>query len=462
MDWEQERKQEKEAKNRRKQMLKKLAIRIIMPVFILIVILAFSPLLIGVNDAGYRTVIQYPSGTLKVKFSAGIYMQWFGKIKEYNDFITFDHDVKTSNSEATIDQKGIPVRYQDGGMGSVYGISRFALPNDEDTMIELHKAFRSNEGVAYKLIRPVVEETMNLTAGLMNSEEAYATKRAIFTELAKAQISKGKFETVLKPIITTDATTGKSVRKEIPIIKEDAKTQQRIHIYSDLATYGISLAGFQLNNPGFEKRTLDQIAEKRAAGMAIITAKANAERAKQEAITAEEKGKADVVTAEYKKLVLKAQAVVDAERKARVAVIAAQQQVSVAEQERLEAVERAKKLVDVAEQNKLEAEQLKLAAVEYKQEQISRGEGDGGYKRLVMEADGALEQRLSAWTIAMKYFAIEFGKQKWVPEIQFGGNSNGNQAGASRVSDFMDLLMTKAAKDIHLDMTMKPQAKPGQ
>ena len=65
------------------------------------------------------------------------------------------------------------------------------------------------------------------------------------------------------------------------------------------------------------------------------------------------------MTARYEKEVLKEQAIVDAQRAKEVAVIAAQQQ------------------VEVARQQRLEAEQKKLAALEYKQEQVLRGEGDG-------------------------------------------------------------------------------------
>ena len=89
--------------------------------------------------------------------------------------------------------------------------------------------------------------------------------------------------------------------------------------------------------------------------MAIITAKANAERARQDAITAEEQGKAAVMKAKYEKEVEKERAIVDAQKMKQVAVISAAQK------------------VDVAEQTKLEAEQKKLAANEYKQEQVLRG-----------------------------------------------------------------------------------------
>ena len=65
----------------------------------------------------------------------------------------------------------------------------------------------------------------------------------------------------------------------------------------------------------------------------------------------------------------------------------------------------------VASQSRLEAEQKKLAAAEYKQEQTLRGEGDAAYKRLVMKADGALQQKLDAYIRVNARYA-EAGKAK--------------------------------------------------
>lgn len=430
----------------------KLGTRIGIPILIIVLVLIASVMVMGVNDAGQRTVVQYPNGKLFVKFDAGWYPQWFGKTTEYNDLITFDFDRSgAEGGKAVLDQPGISVRYQDGGMGTVFGKSRYMLPSDEKTMIDLHKAFRSNTGVANKLIKPVTEEAMNLTAGLMTSEDAYATKRAIFTELAKEQIAKGKYVTYLKRTVKTDEATGKTLAVQIPVIKRDDKTNMPIHVDSDLASYGITVKGFQLNDPGFEDTTRTQISLKREATMAIITAKANAEKAKQEAITAEEDGKRDVMTAKYKKEVLKEMAVVDASRIAEVAVIKAEQQVTVAEQTKLEALVKAYQRVAVAEQNKLEAEQKKLAAVEYEKEQTLRGKGDGAYKRQVFEADGALSLKLDTYERVMRQFAQEFGKQKWVPEVQMGGSGNG---AGNEASNLINLFTATTLKQLGLDMSM--------
>jgi hypothetical protein len=396
---------------------------------IIIAVVATLVMAFGINNAGHRTVVQYPTGTLYVKFTPGIYPQWFGTAEVYNDVITFDFDKTISEVDSSIDQTGISVRYQDGGTGTVYGKARFSLPADENTMLHMHKAFRSNRGVAQKLIKSITEEGMNLTAGLMSSEEAYAEKRSIYTQWASQQISKGKFQTRLEQVKTIDEGTGKTVTKNIPMISY-GENGLPIHLNSDLVDYGITVNGFQITDWDFEPKTLQQIATKREATMAIITAIANAERAKQDAITSEEQGKANVMTAKYQKEVLKEQAIVDAQREKQVAVIAAE------------------KRVEVARQQKLEAEQKKFAATEYKQEQILRGEGDGAYKRLVMQADGALAQKLSTYERVMERFAQAIEKQKWVPEVQMG---NGGKAGSNAMS-LIELMSVKAAKDLALDM----------
>jgi regulator of protease activity HflC (stomatin/prohibitin superfamily) len=413
-------------------MSKKFDVKMIVAIAVLAICLLVALMTSGINNAGHRTVIQYPSGALLVKFTPGFYLKWFGSADVYNDVITFDYDKVVTGTESSLDQVGIAVRYQDGGTGTVFGKSRFALPSDEETMLHLHKAFRSNNGVAQKLIKPVTEEGMNLTAGLMSSEEAYAEKRSIYTQWANQQISKGKFQTKLEKVTTLDESTSKTVTKNVPVISygEDGIP---VHLNSDLADYGIVVNGFQITDWDFEPKTLQQIATKREATMAIITAIANAERAKQDAITSEEQGKANVMTAKYLKEVLKEQAIVDAEREKEVATIAATQ------------------LVDVATQQKLEAEQKKFAAKEYKQEQILRGEGDGAYKELVMKADGALAQKLLTYERVMNRFAQAIEKQKWVPEIVMGNVGDGN---SSPATDMINMLNVKMAKDLALNMSM--------
>jgi len=405
---------------------------------------------IGINNAGHRTVVQWPNGTTFVKFTPGMYVQMFGTTWEYNDVLTFDFDKNENQEGATLDQDGIRVRYQDGGLGDVYGIARFRLPSDEETMLKVHKEFRSNSGIASKLLRNVTEEAMNQTAGLMSSEASYAEKRGIFGQWAKDQVINGKYKTkqqktyeveygyeyCLEPDLAEELVSEcrnvKKVTKWYPTILTVNNEPQ--HEVPDLKEYGITVTGFSIVDWGYEPKTLEQISTKREATMAIITAKANAERAKQDAVTAEQQGLANVTVAKYEQEVEKERQVVIAEREKEVAVIAAQRQ------------------VEVAAQKKLEQEQNKLAMAEYKQAEILRGEGDAAYKQKVIEADGALAQKLETYERVNARYAEAISQQKWVPDFQMGTQEG---SGAGNAQALIDMFAAKTARDISLDMSIK-------
>jgi hypothetical protein len=428
-----------------------------------LLLIIMIPFVVGRNTAGERTVIEYPNGKLSVKFSAGVYPKLFGSTKSYNNVLTLDFDREENEESATLDQNGIGVLYQDGGTGTVYGKVRFKLPDDEATMLNLHKDFRSPEGLAHKLIKGATEEVMNSTASLMNSEDSYATLRGTYSKWARYQLEHGIFKTETEQIITTEDSSKqfcvdlnfqdlseeqrqecrkvRRIKKTVPIITYKEGTKQPLTEASDLGVYGITISGFNMLQPAYEPSTMTQISEKRKQTMLIITSKANAERAKQDALTSESQGIANVVKAKYAEEVIKEKAIVVAEREKQVAEIKAQQ------------------LVEVARQGKLQAEQNKLAAGEIKLEQIALGEGESERKRLVMQADGALEQKLSAYRDVNYRYADAMGKHRLVPDIQFGGSNGQTGQTGSQVQDLMNLMMVNSAKQISLDMSLPAPVK---
>lgn len=427
--------------------LSKLIKVLLLPLIVLIVV----SMAVDWNHQGYRQIVQTGVGNVKCVFSYGPYWTGFGTSIPFNDVITFDFDKDENSisSGSSVEQVGIPVRYRDGGLGTIYGLVRFNLPDECEDMKKLAKEFKSNEGLALKLLKPTTEEVANQTAGLMTSEESYAEKRSIFSGWFEDQLERGRFHTKIEEIVTTEAgfehcldksllteeqfdecAKVRRTRERIPVIDE-ARTDR---VTNPLKQYGIVISGAPLKSPDYETSTLEQISKKRDATMGIITARANAERSKADAIAAEQAGKEAVVKAQYLKETEKAQAIVEAEKIQAVAVIAAEQK------------------VEVAKQVALEAEQKAKAAEFYKIEQIKIGEGDAERKRLVMEADGALEQKLATYKAVMTTGFIELGKQKWVPEVQM--NSTGGQStGSSNVAAMIDMLSAKTAKDLSLDIS---------
>lgn len=140
---------------------------------------------------------------------------------------------------------------------------------------------------------------------------------------------------------------------------------------------------------------------------------ANAKRAEQEALTTAKQGEANATAAKWEQEVIKA------------------------------------KLVTEAESNKAVAELAVQTAELEKRRLILEGEGEAAKKRLVMQANGALEQKLEAWITSQKYWADAFSKfpGALVPQVITGGSGSNNNA-----LNFMELMGVKAAKDLALDM----------
>jgi hypothetical protein len=188
-----------------------------------------------------------------------------------------------------------------------------------------------------------------------------------------------------------------------------------------LQQFGLRCYGYNINRVRYDDKIEAQIATQQQAIMDVQTAMAEAKKAEQRAITAQEQGKAEAATSKWKQEVIRAQVVTEAEQKK-----------------------------DIAKLNK-------EAAEFYKQEQILRGEGDSRYKEMVMAADGALTPKLEAYEKVMGRFAQEFAKQKWVPEVQF--NSGGAQAGGNEAANLISLLTAKTLKDLGLDLSV-PKGQP--
>ncbi len=407
----------------------------------------FAATTIGINDAGYRTVIQYPSGQIVIKFDPGWYFDFGGRTTVYKDVLTFDFEIPEGQEgrleAGTVGAHSISVRYQDGGLGDVHGKVQFSLPDDDLTMLEVHSTYRSNAGLANKLLVPVSRESAQQAAGLMTSEEAYAERRSDYGNFVRDQIRNGKYRTVLTDK-TVEVATGRLDALGIPIMDEQVtkvpiiatdETGAPIHERSAIDELGIALVSFQITDWDFEPRTLEQIQTKRTANMAIITAQANANKAEFQKLEVIAEGQKSVEQARYEELEVKTRQIVIAERDAEKLVIAATA------------------IVNVNEQNAFAAaEDLKAAKLE-KLAAIARGEGQARAKELIMLADGQLQIKLDAYVDVNNRYAQAIEKvDTWVPQIVMGGN--GDNSGGMNAMTLIELLGVRAAKDLSLDMDM--------
>ena len=274
------------------------------------------------------------TGDITVKNDAGLYWQGFGSITTYP--VSEDVDFETENLE---------VRFNDGSVAKVKGTVKFRLPSNPEKQKELHRDYATYENVERDLIIRNVGEALSNTATFMVAEDSYAAGRAVFSDLAMQQLKEGIFKTSTKTVDVIDTDGTKFKKKEIRIVY-DAEGKPEIQKESTLKYYGIEVVQFVVNDFKYDEKIEDLIARKKDAEQNKVVAMANAEKAKQDAITAEEQGKARVAEAKAKAEVEKITAVVEAQKKAEVAKLEAEQ----AKYEAQKIAEKGKAEAEVAKQ----------------------------------------------------------------------------------------------------------------
>lgn len=293
------------------------------------------------NTAGYIQVKQAAgSGSMTVRLQPGIYPQMFADIHEYK--ISDIYDFNSSDDQIT-------VRFNDAATAQISGQVKYKLPLAEDKILSIHQDFRSDAALHSDLVRQVVASALKQTATLFGAEEVYSTRRSEFINLINEQIKHGIYATTYTESWKKDEDGNTFIKRDVAIKMND-KGEPLLAERSAFDRYDIELIQLVINDITFDEKTQELIAERKKADQQKVVAKANAEKAKQDAITAEEQGKAAVAEAEAQALVEK-----------KTAVVAAEKEKEVAEQEALQAVEE-KKAIIARGQAEAESARLKVAA----------------------------------------------------------------------------------------------------
>ena len=353
--------------------------------------------LVETNDAGYIQVKQAAgSGKMSVRTEPGVYWQGFANIHTYT----------VSDVYEFTDENPIPVRFGDAANATITGQIKYRLPMAEDKLLAVHTDFRSDTALQSELIRRSVDAAIRQTASMFKAEEVYSTRRAEFVQLVNEQIKNGIYATVYTEELGRDEDGNRFIERLVAVKRNEAG-EPVISEPSTFRRYGVELVQLVISDPQFDETTNQLIAKRKEAEQEQVVAKAKAERAKQDAITAQEQGKANVAIAEAEALVIKKKAVIEAEKEKEV------------------------------------AEQQALQAVEQKKAIIARGQAEAEAARLKVDAgltplDRAQIERDTAIGVAEKMAGIKF------PELLvIGGGSNGatplNPFDAVGLKSFIDI-----------------------
>jgi regulator of protease activity HflC (stomatin/prohibitin superfamily) len=308
-------------------------------------LLLFSTRLFEMNNAGHIQVRQaWPSGDLSVRTQPGMYWQGCGDISTYPYASTLNftnghqgqggnHDVASEGGESDKQigdeanqffDSPFSATFQGNSTASVSGIVMFRFPKDVDKMLLIHTTYHSAESAVDTLIRQTVGEAIKLAGPMFTAEEARVTKREEYTSLVLEMIQNGiyKTESNIQQIKGEDGTARNVT---VTRIVHDDNGKPIVVKPSPLKDFGISIVQFSLRGLDFDKVTQDLMMAKKTAEQEKIVASTNAEKAKQDTITAQEQGKALVAKAQAEELVAKVRKTTQAQAEFEVAQYAAKQ-----------------------------------------------------------------------------------------------------------------------------------------
>ncbi|MFZ2407339.1 MAG: SPFH domain-containing protein [Methylobacter sp.] len=370
-------------------------------------------------DSTEIMVIQYPNGTLLAAVEPGWYGQWFGSVTKYPLRSQFSFSSAFDQGEAK--NESLKLRFNDGGHANVSGVVSWEMPVDHDHLIMIHRKFGNTKSVEQQIIRPTLESAAYTSGPLMSSTESAAEKRNLLLQYMQDQAKNGTYQTRTVSLKVPDPLTGveKTVNAAeivmaggIPVREQESSTK----------VFGINLLPMTINQIKYDDAIESQITQRQVSIQGVQIAQANALKAEQDAITAEKLGQAEAAKAKWTQEAIKAQKITEAQQFLEVATLEAKQ------------------------------------AEQYKNKQILEGQGNAEKKRLEMQANGALDQKLDAYVSIQKAYAQAIGAYKgaWVPQIVTGGAGGTAGSGAQQM---IDLLSVKAAKDLGINMSIEGAAQ---
>lgn len=284
------------------------------------------------EDVKNETIVvnQFPfSGRMEYWTTPGWKAQWFGRTTVYHK--TEQLWFGATNDENVPMGAPIPVIFNDASDGLIYGSLRIKLPTDIEHLSRIQTDYNGMDRLMNDLVRPTVTKVIYASGPLMSAFESYAEKKNDLIEYITDQLNNGVYKTTVQTVETQDAITGEVKKTKIATLIPDSVAPGgfKRSESSPFKYYGITIGAesggqVSVNKIDYSDKVKQQIAQQQEANMLIQTSKAKAAAAVQEAIRAEEEGKAKAAQAKWEQERIKATEVTKAEQEKEVSRLAAE------------------------------------------------------------------------------------------------------------------------------------------
>lgn len=425
-----------------------------------VLVLVVSGRLVHEVGADEIVVIQSPiDGRLDWYTTPGLKWQGFGTVTTYlkRDIYKFEPKDVPEKDRAGGPVGGIVVRFNDGGHGTIFGSVQFELPTDESKLNTMHSKYRTQAALKHDVIETVTNNAVYLVGTLMSSKESYGEKRNDLIHYVMDQIQNGVYRTRQKTEWIKDPVTSQEKQvtmAEIMLDKDGKIERQEVSLLNRMS---ITAQNFVISQMPYDNIVEQQIRQQQQIAMDVQTSIAEKLKAEQRALTVEQQGRAEATATRWSQEAIKAREVTKADQEKQVATIEAEKLKTVAEtqgRQRVAVAELDKKTAETAGAQRLAVAEFDAKAAEQtKRQSILLGEGEATRKKLVLEADGALAQKLEAMIKINEVYANAMRGSNWVPSVVMAGGGPQQNASGGAV-DLISLLTAKTAKDLALDLSV--------
>ena len=180
-------------------------------------------------DRGFNYLLVSPTGSMSAVMEQGIKWRGFAKIDKWQKYI----DVKVVADGIEVDaeevegvMKPIPLRFIDQVTAQGFVSTRFELPRDEESFINLAVKFRTMSNLVNNTIVPTVKEQLVNTAYMFAAQDYISGEAQSFRQAFEEQLKDGAY--AVKKIEIRDTLYTADIQVDHRKIKE-IKTSYEVH-----------------------------------------------------------------------------------------------------------------------------------------------------------------------------------------------------------------------------------------
>lgn len=400
------------------------------------------------NDPGYCQHVRTITGSEAAVCTTGWYYEGFGSSVEWPWAITIAHSTDPNEQGSNISGP-YTIRMSDNWTGTVTQTTRFEIPQDEERFLSMARKMRSPEKLISTTLRPAVTSSLDSIANMYSMEQYYAGgQRDQFKTEFRHALEKGRLQVKQMKQETNSAKVSKAAANDSDAAKDTSdvgdtastivvmvpaldSTGKEVREQHDFVEYGVTVGSAILENLDPDDKFEDQIKARKEAASRRIVAQEQVKEQEQQRLLAIQTGETAIAKAQAREKETQITETTKAETKKKLALISAD-------------ANKAQALVDK------ETAQIayERAQIDAKAKQVA-ADAEAYQKKAIIEADNALKDRLQALVEINKAWA-EAAARMNVPSTVMGGNgAAGNTLSTSE--QFMQMMMTKAAKDLQVD-----------